>query len=67
MVGRVCCDDLQLSDTIHCIHKPNKNKCKQNQMNGSNNPVSIVKARDSCGHICQTNTTTGLALVKTNL
>ena len=35
-------------------------------MNRSNNPVSIVRARDCSVYICRTNTTTGLALVKTN-
>ena len=35
-------------------------------MNRSNDPVSIVRARDWCLHICRMNTTTGLALVKTN-
>ena len=33
-------------------------------MNRSNNPVSIVRARDWCVYICRMNTTTGLALVK---
>ena len=35
-------------------------------MNRSINPVPIVRARDWSVHICRMNTTTGLALVKTN-
>ena len=46
------------------MNKPNKNKCKQNQMNRYNNPVSIIRARDWCIHICRMITTSGLTLVK---